>query len=81
MLEPKSALDSSTQWFEVLNAAKEDVQLKGYAFRYCSIGADLVEACQHYIHQSLELIHARCLETLTTLSQTEDWPQSTCRLK
>jgi hypothetical protein len=51
MLQPKSALDPGTQWFEVYNTENIIVQLKGYAFRYC-----LGISCSNFVFPSLGFI-------------------------
>jgi Lamin Tail Domain len=35
MLQPKTAVDAATQWFELYNTQNTVVQLKGYVFTYC----------------------------------------------
>jgi hypothetical protein len=47
MLNPISAVDPNTQWFEIYNPADVVVELKGYRIRHCDQGV-----CSTYILQS-----------------------------
>jgi hypothetical protein len=54
MIEPKNALDTTTQWFEVYNTENTVVALKGRVFQYCSS----LTSCQDATYPSVAFIGA-----------------------
>jgi hypothetical protein len=51
MLQPKTAVDAATQWFEVYNTENAVVGLNGYEFRLCS--SQNAPNCQEVTYSSL----------------------------
>jgi hypothetical protein len=54
MLQPKTATDATTQWFELYNTEDALVQLKGYEFRFCSNNAP----CDYVTYPSFGFVGA-----------------------